>query len=142
MTINLNFFQSNTTYFILIRYICTIMKKNHRHSAKMIVALIGLMTLLQQGLSKSISTITSGIACLWKNLPYYSLVANCSNGQYHQVLGVWNGQHSSPLHLSFHKRACTSYFHTCLACTNQDFCPLWSDLYPKFGQAFHRNNSP
>jgi hypothetical protein len=61
-------------------------EKSYRHSAKMIVALIGLMTLLQQGLSKSISTITSGIACLWKNLPYYSLVANCSNGQYHQVL--------------------------------------------------------
>nr|DAN83155.1 MAG TPA: hypothetical protein [Caudoviricetes sp.] len=27
MTINLNFFQSNTTYFILMRYICTIIKK-------------------------------------------------------------------------------------------------------------------
>ena len=45
MTINLNFFQSNTTYFILMRYICTIIK-SHRHDVKMTEALIDLKIVL------------------------------------------------------------------------------------------------
>ena len=44
MTINLNFFQSNTTYFILMRYICTIIK--NRHDVKMTEALIDLKIVL------------------------------------------------------------------------------------------------
>ena len=76
MTINLNFFQSNTTYFILIRYICTIMKKNHRHSAKMTAALIDLKIVLIHDKDENIYTLLHGCQTkasvfIWSLIPLF-----------------------------------------------------------------------